>query len=229
MAKERERLEKEKAKLAKELAAFQRYAEQWEILKQSTSGKSWRGESKTWEIQTDDGRRRKSSGTVKIIWVKTWNKRWNSYTGFRSLPKNTALHTRNISWSCLAIRVITAKSFMWQEVMVKEAFAASFYHMLLSEGKTVGLFTSPHLMDVRERFQLNGDLCSEEPVSVCLCPGKKDSRGTGSERSGLSDIFRVYFLPWVWYSLRRRRWSMLFWKQGLAADWERPTVLPIRC
>ena len=45
---------------------------------------------------------------------------------FQSLPKNTALHIHSISWSCLATLVIAAKSFMWQEVMVKEASAASF-------------------------------------------------------------------------------------------------------
>ena len=44
----------------------------------------------------------------------------------------------------------------------KGSVCCFLYHMLLSEGKTVGLFTSPHLVDVRERFQLNGDLCSEE-------------------------------------------------------------------
>ena len=44
----------------------------------------------------------------------------------------------------------------------KGSVCCFLYHMLLSEGKTVGLFTSPHLIDVRERFQLNGDLCSEE-------------------------------------------------------------------
>ena len=45
---------------------------------------------------------------------------------FQSLPKNTALHIRSILWSCLATLVIAVKSFMWHEVMVKEAFAASF-------------------------------------------------------------------------------------------------------
>ena len=55
----------------------------------------------------------------------------------------------------------------------KGSVCCFLYHMLLSEGKTVGLFTSPHLMDVRERFQLNGDLCSEEQFLSAYARVKK--------------------------------------------------------
>lgn len=34
--------------------------------------------------------------------------------------------------------------------------------MLIRTGKSVGLFTSPHLVDIRERFLINGQMCSEE-------------------------------------------------------------------
>lgn len=34
--------------------------------------------------------------------------------------------------------------------------------MLLAGGASVGMFTSPHLTDIRERFRINGKLCSEE-------------------------------------------------------------------
>ncbi len=44
----------------------------------------------------------------------------------------------------------------------KGSVCCFLYHMLLSGGKTVGLFTSPHLVDIRERFQLNGVLCTRE-------------------------------------------------------------------
>ena len=44
----------------------------------------------------------------------------------------------------------------------KGSVCCFLYHMLLSEGKTAGLFTSPHLIDVRDRFQLNGALCGED-------------------------------------------------------------------
>lgn len=44
----------------------------------------------------------------------------------------------------------------------KGSVCCFLYHMLLSGGKTVGLFTSPHLVDIRERFQVNGELISEK-------------------------------------------------------------------
>ncbi len=66
----------------------------------------------------------------------------------------------------------------------KGSVCCFLYHMLLSEGKTVGLFTSPHLINVRERFQLNGDLCSEEQfmeafVKVRTVAEQLDQKGLG--------------------------------------------------
>lgn len=43
----------------------------------------------------------------------------------------------------------------------KGSVCCFLYHMLLRGGKTAGLFTSPHLVDIRERFQVNGELISE--------------------------------------------------------------------
>ncbi len=40
----------------------------------------------------------------------------------------------------------------------KGSVCCFLYHMLLSGGASVGLFTSPHLVDIRERFQINGNL-----------------------------------------------------------------------
>lgn len=36
------------------------------------------------------------------------------------------------------------------------------YEMLLKDGKAAGLFTSPHLVDIRERFLMKGKMCSKE-------------------------------------------------------------------
>lgn len=44
----------------------------------------------------------------------------------------------------------------------KGSVCSFLYHMLLEQKKTVGLFTSPHLVDIRERFICNGEMCSEE-------------------------------------------------------------------
>lgn len=44
----------------------------------------------------------------------------------------------------------------------KGSVCSFLYHILLSSGKSVGLFTSPHLVDIRERFCVNGHMVSEE-------------------------------------------------------------------
>ena len=44
----------------------------------------------------------------------------------------------------------------------KGSVCCFLYHMLLAAGKSAGLFTSPHLVDIRERFQVNGEMISEE-------------------------------------------------------------------
>lgn len=35
-------------------------------------------------------------------------------------------------------------------------------NILMQTGETVGLFTSPHLVDIRERFLINGEMCTKE-------------------------------------------------------------------
>lgn len=44
----------------------------------------------------------------------------------------------------------------------KGSVTSFLYHMLLAGKRRVGMFTSPHLVDIRERVQMNGRLCSEE-------------------------------------------------------------------
>ncbi|MCD8301069.1 MAG: bifunctional folylpolyglutamate synthase/dihydrofolate synthase [Clostridiales bacterium] len=43
----------------------------------------------------------------------------------------------------------------------KGSVCCFLYNMLLADGHTAGLFTSPHLVDIRERFQANGELVGE--------------------------------------------------------------------
>lgn len=75
--------------------------------------------------------------------------------------KNSLDHTRrlmeelgNPARNCKVIHVAGSNG--------KGSVCSFLYHMLISGGKTAGLFTSPHLVDIRERFQINGALCGEE-------------------------------------------------------------------
>ena len=75
----------------------------------------------------------------------------------------------------------------------KGSVCCFLYHMLLSEGKTVGLFTSPHLIDVRERFQLNGDLCSEEQFLSAYMRVKKTAEELEQKGLGYPTFFEFIF------------------------------------
>lgn len=48
----------------------------------------------------------------------------------------------------------------------KGSVASMMASMLKSHGLTVGVFSSPHLVDIRERMQINGSLMSEEAFVV---------------------------------------------------------------
>ena len=75
----------------------------------------------------------------------------------------------------------------------KGSVCCFLYHMLLSEGKTVGLFTSPHLIDVRERFQLNGDLCSEGQFLSAYMRVKKTAEELEQKGLGYPTFFEFIF------------------------------------
>lgn len=44
----------------------------------------------------------------------------------------------------------------------KGSVCCFLYHMLLSAGKKAAMFTSPHLVDIRERFDINGEMTDEK-------------------------------------------------------------------
>ena len=79
----------------------------------------------------------------------------------RFTKKNSLDHTRflmqelgNPGSGCKVIHVAGSNG--------KGSVCSFLAHMLYAGEKTVGLFTSPHLVDIRERFRINGALCSEE-------------------------------------------------------------------
>ncbi len=79
----------------------------------------------------------------------------------RFTKKNSLAHTRRLMEllgnPCADRRVIHVAGSNG-----KGSVCCYLYHMLLSGGASAGLFTSPHLVDLRERFQVNGRMVSEE-------------------------------------------------------------------
>ncbi len=50
----------------------------------------------------------------------------------------------------------------------KGSLAFNCYNLLRNNGKRVGMFTSPHIFDIRERFAADGDLISESGLEALL-------------------------------------------------------------
>lgn len=75
----------------------------------------------------------------------------------------------------------------------KGSVCCFLYHMLLSEGKTAGMFTSPHLTDIRERFQINGALCSEEQFLTAYAQVKKTAEELDQKDLGYPTFFEFIF------------------------------------
>ena len=60
--------------------------------------------------------------------------------------------------------------------------------MLRAEGKSTGLFTSPHLVKMNERIVLNGKQISDEDFCEVFAGCPQDA----GCRIGASDIFRIF-------------------------------------
>lgn len=85
----------------------------------------------------------------------------------------------------------------------KGSVAASIASMLGASGKRVGLFTSPHLVRVEERFVVNGQSLSREELDECLEALKSVGERVGHPRFFEAMLvlallaFRRNDLPWV--------------------------------
>ncbi|MCC8028864.1 MAG: hypothetical protein LIO75_03550 [Lachnospiraceae bacterium] len=81
--------------------------------------------------------------------------------------KNSLDHTRKLMGllgdPCLDRKVIHVAGSNG-----KGSVCCYLYHMLLAAGKSAGMFTSPHLVDIRERFQMDGGMVGEEDFLIAF-------------------------------------------------------------
>lgn len=67
--------------------------------------------------------------------------------------------------------------------------------MLRPSGKKIGLFTSPHLMDIRERFQIDGELCSVsaflEAYEIVKAAAEQQQQNSGSYPTFFEFVFAM--------------------------------------
>ena len=76
----------------------------------------------------------------------------------------------------------------------KGSVCAYLNAMLLAGGKKTGLFTSPHLVRINERFQINGDDVSDEQFLNAFLKVEKAAKEYEAEGEGHPSYFETLFL-----------------------------------
>ena len=76
----------------------------------------------------------------------------------------------------------------------KGSVCAYLNAMLLAGGKKTGLFTSPHLVRINERFQINGDVVSDEQFLDAFLKVEKAAIEYEAEGEGHPSYFETLFL-----------------------------------
>ncbi len=108
----------------------------------------------------------------------------------------------------------------------KGSTAFFFTSILKQSGFRVGLFTSPHLFDIRERISLNGELISRESFAASLCYVKKLSEKLLTEKNinRLPTYFEYTFLMAVYYfSQQKAEYAIL--EVGLGGRYDATTTI----
>ena len=76
----------------------------------------------------------------------------------------------------------------------KGSVCAYLNAMLLAGGKKTGLFTSPHLVRINERFQINGEYVSDEQFLNAFLKVEKAAKEYEAEGEGHPSYFETLFL-----------------------------------
>ena len=76
----------------------------------------------------------------------------------------------------------------------KGSVCAYLNAMLLAGGKKTGLFTSPHLVRINERFQINGEDVSDEQFLNAFLKVEKAAKDYAAEGEGHPSYFETLFL-----------------------------------
>ena len=117
-----------------------------------------------------------------------------------NIPKFTTKNTMEDTWGFLHRLGDPDKGLRILHVAGtngKGSVCAYLRSVLEAAGRRVAVFTSPHLVDVRERFVIDGEMIGRE-------------------------VFLAAFLQ-VYEQLDWRSRSPVFWSRGWGADWMQPT------
>lgn len=89
----------------------------------------------------------------------------------------------------------------------KGSVCAYIGSILEKAGISTGLFTSPHLVDIRERFRLNGEMISREEFTSCMnCVMDRMAdfrKKTGKEEYHPTFFEMLFFMGMLWFESRK--------------------------
>lgn len=100
------------------------------------------------------------------------------------------------------------------------AFLASIHRAM---GKSVGVFTSPHLVDIRERITLNGEMISKEDFALCHRSVCDSLEGYDADYSPVY-FDHLFFIAAVYFAMKGT--DAVIWETGLGGRLDATNVLP---
>lgn len=102
----------------------------------------------------------------------------------------------------------------------------SYINAVLSgAGRRTGLFTSPHLVDVRERFRLDGEMISKEEFARCFNQVMDSVKAFCEKiRRNTIPLFLKCCFSYPCFGFRKNGQTILYWKREWADAWTLPTL-----
>ena len=109
----------------------------------------------------------------------------------------------------------------------KGSVCAFLKSMHMQMGRRVGVFTSPHLMDIRERIVINDQMISKEEFCDCFMT-VMSCLNKFREQDGFSDYMPVYFdylffIAAIYYA--KQRPDAIIWETGLGGRLDATNVI----
>jgi len=103
----------------------------------------------------------------------------------------------------------------------KGSVAAAISSILSAEGYRVGLYTSPHLINITERIRINGDQISEEDLSAIILEIKTASEKVLPEKPSYFEVITA--AAFVYFAKEEAEFNIL--EVGMGGRWDATNVI----
>ncbi len=107
----------------------------------------------------------------------------------------------------------------------KGSVCSFLFHILREAGKSAGLYTSPHLIDIRERFVINGSMCSEADFLEAFAQVEEPAEAMEAEGEGFPTYFE-FLTAMGMLIFRKHQVEYLVLETGLGGRLDCTNVVP---